>query len=309
MTIHEELTRRHPIRRTEEQKHAFRQWAIDRAGQAGYSARVEENGRAQIKNVIIGDPDSAAVIFSAHYDTPSRMLIPDMKFPRSIPVAVCLHMLLVLLGIAISVAVLSLVHLFTPDGYVLFATFVLCYVGLLVLISCGPANRNNANESSGVAALLQLIAALPEEDRDKCAFILFDGGTKGRTGSKAWAKDHAELAWMRLLVDLDKVGVGDHALLVSSSMARRCTGFNTLEKVLAETPGLTAHFYDGKTTLTGGDSRSFKCGVALMVCEQRPGLGFVIGRIATARDTLCEQRCLDWVVTGLTGFVRRMGKE
>ena len=50
----------------------------------------------------------------------------------------------------------------------------------------GKANRHTANDNtSGVAAVMELMARLPEEQRSKAAFILFDNEEKGMLGYSA----------------------------------------------------------------------------------------------------------------------------
>ena len=57
MTILEEMLGRYPVRKTAVQKQAFRQYALEKAKEAGYKARVEEFGRfRKHRNVVIGDP-------------------------------------------------------------------------------------------------------------------------------------------------------------------------------------------------------------------------------------------------------------
>ena len=70
---------RFPIRNSWEQKKAFRAYAISEAQAAGYPARtVPENGGHG--NVVIGEPEKAQTIFTAHYDTPRRALFPNLMF-------------------------------------------------------------------------------------------------------------------------------------------------------------------------------------------------------------------------------------
>lgn len=309
MSIHDELITKFPVRRNENEKKDFRAWVIQKAQDAGWQTKIEETSRNRQKNIIIGNPEHAAVIFTAHYDTSSNMILPDLRLPRNIPVYVCWHLMLVLIGLIISFIVMRTVQVFIHDVQILSFIFVFTYLGLLLFIAQGPANRNNANGSSGLAAAMQLMLAIPEEDRSKCAFILFDGGEKGRLGSRGYAREHLELQYMRLFVHFDAVGSGDHMLLISSSMARRCTGYHTLEKILSQTEGCTGHFFDSKLCTGNGDQKSFKCGTGLIACEYKPGLGFVTGRLRTSRDTVCNQRNLDWIEHAFTDFVHRMGKE
>ena len=83
MTFLQEITNRYPIRKREEQKEAFLKYAAAAARKMGYEARVEEDGRH--KNLVVGSPENANVLITAHYDTPANMLLPNLIIPRNIP--------------------------------------------------------------------------------------------------------------------------------------------------------------------------------------------------------------------------------
>ena len=63
------------IRRKKQQKLAFADAGLDYARNRGYCARVEEEKRG-VRNIVIGEPDSAKYLITAHYDTP-----PPSEFP------------------------------------------------------------------------------------------------------------------------------------------------------------------------------------------------------------------------------------
>ena len=73
------LVEKFPIRRSKAQKAAFRAWFQEEAARLGYEAQVEEKGGHQ--NMIIGDPEKAQAIFTAHYDTPMHSLFPNNYQP------------------------------------------------------------------------------------------------------------------------------------------------------------------------------------------------------------------------------------
>ena len=79
----DEIVRKFPVRKSEEQKDSFLRWAQTIAGNAGIVARTEENGKHH--NFVAGDPDTARVIFTAHYDTPANMILPNLIIPRNLP--------------------------------------------------------------------------------------------------------------------------------------------------------------------------------------------------------------------------------
>ena len=60
-----------PIRKTAEQKKAFREQAQPFFEKLGYAVKVEK-GSFGAQNVVIGDPDHAKYLVTAHYDTPAN---------------------------------------------------------------------------------------------------------------------------------------------------------------------------------------------------------------------------------------------
>lgn len=307
MTFHEELMQKFPIRRSKEQKEAFRAWAAEKAKNAHWDVRVEETSRGKNKNVIIGDPEHAAVVFTAHYDTPANMMVPNLMMPRNIPLYFLYNMGVVLALLLISGLCSGVLILL---GQVKLGQVVALgiYFGALMLMMNGPSNRNNANDNtSGVAAVMSIMATLAEADRSKAAFILFDNEEKGLLGSKNYAKDHVQQQYMRLVVNMDCVGVGDNVLIISKKMARRCTGYSLMERCLAETEGCTAHFFDAMGSVGSSDHKSFKCGVAVYACKKKPVVGFYTPNIHTRRDTQCCQGNIDYLTSAMSSFVHQLG--
>lgn len=307
----QELTGRFPVRKTKAQKQAFRAWALEEMRRLGYKAKVEDNGRAKRQNIVVGDPGRAAVLFTSHYDTGARMPLPDLIIPRSLPVFAAYQLLNILLLFVPALAALILVQGFTGMPRLALGAFALMFIALLLLVTRGPACLHNANSGdSGVAALLALMAAIPEAERGKVAFTLFDGRFNGRAGSKAYARDHMQVQFTRLTVNMDCVGVGEHMLCVSTDVARKCTGYGSLERALADTAGCTAHFFGSRTTILGGDQKSFKCGVALVACKQATGIGFVTPSLRTARDRVARPENIDYLARALSGYIHAiLGKK
>ena len=87
MSYLQDITARFPVRKRDEEKEAFRKWAVAQGKTLGYSARVEELARGRHCNVVFGSPEHAQVIYTAHYDTPARLPIPNLMTPRNIPMS------------------------------------------------------------------------------------------------------------------------------------------------------------------------------------------------------------------------------
>ena len=81
------------VRKSRSQKEAFRAWLCKELEAAGYTPHVE-NGFAA-KNVVAGGPETAKVLFSAHYDTCAVLPFPNFITPRNLFFYLCYQLMLV----------------------------------------------------------------------------------------------------------------------------------------------------------------------------------------------------------------------
>ena len=82
------------IRKSRKQKAAFRSWLCGELAAAGYAPQVEKGFAAQ--NVVAGDPETARLILSAHYDTCAVLPVPNFLTPRNLAFYVFYQLLLVI---------------------------------------------------------------------------------------------------------------------------------------------------------------------------------------------------------------------
>lgn len=163
----------HHIRKTKKQKLAFRDFVAEAIRAEGYDCH-EEPATFGARNLVVGNPETARVVFTAHYDTCARMPVPNFITPTKIgiyllyQIALSLVILLLpavvwfVLGVAASLfgASMDTVAALIPPLY----GFSLLAIMLFMMI--GPANRHTANDNtSGVITLIELIHALPVEHR------------------------------------------------------------------------------------------------------------------------------------------------
>lgn len=302
----ETLVEKFPVRKSAKQKEAFRKWVVsDAAKSLGYEARVEQGrGLVENYNVVVGDPETAEVVFTAHYDTPATIGIPNIMIPRNMPLFYLYQIAIVgsLLLVAFCVGWLaSLAGLSFEGAYMVGWVF---YMVLLIMMLGGIPNPHNVNDNtSGVAAVLGLMEKLPEEARGKAAFILFDNEEKGLLGSKAYAKAHQQVQYTKLIVNMDCVGVGETLLLIASKLATRLPSYPALEEALRSHGGREVKFFGKKGSACSSDQKSFKCGVVLTACKKRPIVGYYCPRIHTPKDTFADQDNLDFLAESLSNFV------
>ena len=119
MHIHQEMNERFPVRNTKEQKQEFRAYIMEKAQEMGYSACMEATDKkGNTQNVVVSDAERAAVIFTAHYDTPRRAIMPNLMMPRSPLASVGYALLLVvpLLFVSLGARYLAVTYLHLPES-------------------------------------------------------------------------------------------------------------------------------------------------------------------------------------------------
>ena len=307
MHFHSEIIEKFPVRKKGEQKDGFLKYATAKAQEMGYTAKVEDikNNR----NLIVGNPESAKVVFTAHYDTPAVMPFPNFITPRNILIYILYQIIPV--GCIILAGVLAVMLCQAVFGITefeqLYAIFMVCYFGCLMLLLFGPANKNNYNDNtSGIAALLCIMQKLPREARDKVAFIFFDNEEKHMQGSANYAKQHKEVKQNTLIVNLDCVGDGKHLFCFAKKGARAHALYPLLtESVISGEDYSVAHV-NSATSVYPSDQASFQCGTAICACKKAPVIGYYMDRIHTRRDTICDLKNLDFLADRLSAFAEKL---
>ena len=102
------------VRKSKKQKAAFRAWLCGELEQAGYAPCVEEGFAA--RNVVVGDPDKAQVLLTAHYDTQAVLPVPNLITPRNLFFFVLYQALIVLPLFLVVAAAEGLIFAFVPKS-------------------------------------------------------------------------------------------------------------------------------------------------------------------------------------------------
>ncbi len=316
MSIIQTLVEKFPIRKTKQQKAAFRAWFMDWAKEQGYSAGEEEaKGLFRSTNVIIGDPESAQAVFTAHYDTPPVMFMPNLITPCNKLFHLLYQLLMVpfllLPGISLGEFVGHALRILTDNAELSSRiSGVVLLIGVyttLGIMMFGPANKNNVNDNtSGVAAVMELMKRIAPENRGKTAFILFDNEEKGLVGSAAYAKKHKDVKENTLIINMDCVGDGGNVLFFANKKTRELPVFPALEAAMQGVQGRNYVMNNLEKCVYPSDQKNFKCGVAVSACNKSKLLGYYCDKIHTAKDTVCEQSNLDFIADGLSDFVTRL---
>lgn len=210
----EYLLNQYQIRKNKKQKSSFRCWLSDTLKQHGYNVSTESGG-SLIKscNVIVGSPETADVIYTAHYDTCSVLPFPNFITPQNL-LLYLLYQILILIPIFIlAVGAEILLLVLWPDAPMWLAMLVVYAVLGFCLwwMMAGPANKHTMNDNtSGVATLIEIALSLPETNQSNVAFIFFDNEEKGLLGSTFFKRKHGNALKNTLVVNFDCVSDGEY---------------------------------------------------------------------------------------------------
>ena len=305
-----EIDARFPVRNSVAQKAAFREYALAEARTGAVPAREEENEGHT--NLIFGDPAAAQVIFTAHYDTPRRGLLPNLMLVTNPALAWTYRlgtMIPLLLAPALAAAwgvwaLLDLDWALMSHRLLLLGVYTAVYFGMFYLMFRGPANKRNRNDNtSGTATVLGLLQLVG--NRAGVACILFDDEEKGKKGSKAFAAAHPEIKENALIVNLDCVGNGDTHIFCGTDAAQEDPLYETLQQAMADS-GLSHRFFPAGKARMNSDHKSFDKGVGVCACRRKPFVGYFTDRIHTARDTVADPETVARLADALAAFARRI---
>ena len=298
-----EILRDWQVRKTKAQKLRFIEFMRSRLP----GLRVEEGGTPRCRNLVLGDPESAEVVFTAHYDTCARLPFPNFITPRNLLIYLLYQLLILLPFFALGALlgfVLASLDVYAPGAMML--SFFLAMGLMLYVFLFGPANPHTVNDNtSGVVTLCELIGGLNEEELARCAFVFFDHEENGLLGSSFFASKHKKAMKDKPLINFDCVSDGDTFLFVQSGKAKKRCGA-ALAEAFVDTP-------DKQVTLAGplgafypSDQANFPCGVGVAALNRSPVLGLYMTRIHTAKDTVCDERNFAFLVEGARRFLREL---
>ena len=292
------------VRKSKKQKEAFRAWLCGELEAAGYVPKIEKGFAA--RNVVVGDPDAARVIFSAHYDTCAVLPIPNFITPRNMFFYLCYQMLFLLIFLAVVFVFDFTFFLLTdaPAEVGIGLSYLLC-IFMVWWILDGKANRHTANDNtSGVITLLETALALPRSDREKVCFVFFDNEEKGMFGSMAFTKAHRKAKKEALNINFDCVSDGDFLQFFPGKRLKKDE--KTLERIESAFQGRG----EKQTEVVRGfgfypsDNASFKRGVGVCALKHRKIIGYYMNRIHTNRDTVFEEENITLLRDGALELIK-----
>ena len=291
-----------PVRKTKAQKEAFRNAVQEYAKFTGYECRVERRNLS-CQNVLFGDPENAKYLVTAHYDTCARLPFPNFIMPCNALVFILCHIGKWLMIALISVVISVLSGLLLGEWSITPAA-ILSVAAVILLALFGTANRQNANDNtSGVVTLLEIMRTMPENQRDKVCFVLFDQEEAGLIGSSFYRSQHRKASDCQIVLNLDCVGDGDHIRMFPTkklkkdrrkltSLYKAC-GYFGKKNVLVHEKGFGIY---------PSDQMHFPYGVGICALK-KSRFGLYVGKIHTPKDTVLDETNINILRAALTSFI------
>ena len=277
--------------------------AVNYFRHCGYDPIVEVD-KKQNRNMVVGNPEEARYLITAHYDTPAQMFLPNRITPCSLPLYLLWQLLII--GIFYVISAIPAIPFLWMEGGALpaFLIWYAAYFALFALIRYGRANRHNANDNtSGVVTVMEIARSMPEKLRSQVCFVLFDREEMGLKGSAAYRRRHKEATEHQLVLNLDCVGDGDEIMFFPKkklckeadmvASLKTCEGRFGEKRITVRSQGFSVY---------PSDQRNFPNGVAIAAFH-KGRFGLYLGKIHTHRDTVLDMTNVNILRAALISFV------
>ena len=294
-----EIFETYQVRKTKKQKTAF----IRRMQQYFSQLQVQEGGFPKCRNLVLGDPQNAKVILSAHYDTCARLPFPNFITPKR-PLLSILYSILIVLPSILAVLLFNLLgRALEMDSQLIYWISLALYFFSIVMLLIGPANKHTANDNtSGVITLIEIWHSLTPQQREQVCFVFFDNEEQGLLGSGQFRKKHKKALKEKLLINYDCVSDGDHFLLGISKKANQkyhvalARSFTSTQEKYVLMENLKKVYYPS-------DQAGFPMAVAVAALKHKRIIGYYMDRIHTRRDTQFDEKNIAYLAEHTAEFI------
>lgn len=298
-----DVVKNYPVRKSKKQKQAFRADVAQWLQNLGYPV-CEEEGSFHSCNLVIGDPQRARYLVTAHYDTCARLPFPNLITPCNfwtfLLYQIFIFLMLMLPALAVGGLVGYLLHSF-DIGYFLFVVLLWADIVLMLI---GPANSSNVNDNtSGVVTLLEIARSIPELHRKNVCFVLFDLEEAGLIGSASYKKKHKREIPNQLVLNLDCVGEGDDIYFFPTAKLKKSKErLAPLQKLAGGYGKKSIAVRTKDFSIYPSDQSNFPYGVG--ICALKRGwAGLYLSRIHTPRDTVLDETNVNILRAALTTLI------
>lgn len=280
-----------PIRKNKKQKQVFRDAVESYAESLGYPVTIEKR-RFSASNVVIGNPETAKYLVTAHYDTPARLPFPNLITPCNFWTFMAYQLFIVAFIFAMVGIVGAAFYLLTRDSFLGYWSGYMSVWVFLVLMMVGPANKSNANDNtSGVVTVLETAGSLPAELRERVCFVLFDLEEAGLIGSASYASAHKKQIKEQIILNCDCVGDGDELILFPNKKTKQdASQMDALRSICGKGEGKSLALREKGFAYYPSDQKNFPFGVGIAAFRRSKWAGLYCGRIHTRRDTVLDEK-------------------
>ena len=300
------ILKEHQIRKTKKQKREFLEYLKTVTNDLGYTYKVQK-GALGVRNFVVGNPNTAKIVCTAHYDTCASLPFPNIATPKHISIYLLYQFAIVAVAL-VAFFLVTFLSAFT-------AGIIARYIGgsvdvavdaalnlsdILLLVFCalliiGPANKHNANDNtSGVTTLIDLMHKLPEDKKDQVAFVFFDLEEAGLIGSRAFNKKYKKEMKNKLLLNFDCVSDGNNILFAMRKNAEKYR--DVIEKSFITNDEYNV-FIESKGVFYPSDQLHFPCGVGVAALNKtKKGDILYCDKIHTKKDTIYNEDNIKFLV-------------
>ncbi|MBP3569703.1 MAG: M28 family peptidase [Lachnospiraceae bacterium] len=313
--MQDEILQNYEIRKSNKQKTEFIEYMKTRLSGYGYDSekdiRVEEKGHGLFKsrNIVVGNPEEAKVLFGGHYDTCAWMPFPNFMAPTN-PVLFWGYQILLTVMILVSTAFVGFVAgLIFDNATVAYFAFLFALIALMIQLMVGFRNKHTANDnSSGIITLTHILETLPEDQRKKVCVIYFDNEEKGLFGSAFFYKKHKKQIKDKLLINFDCVGDGENIVTMADGKCRKDEKYQLFVEALKKEEADADVKYlcrKMKFMMFPSDQMNFKKGIGVCSLKKSP-IGLYVARIHTYFDTKCREENVEYLTKAMVAFVEKL---
>lgn len=279
-----------PIRKNRKQKESFREAVTPYFSSLGYDVTVEK-GKMGAKNIIIGNPETAKFLVTAHYDTPAALPFPNLITPCSILPFIGYQAVITVVIFLIAMIPGILPVLMGAGAEFVSLSWLIGLYAVLLLMLFGPANKCNANDNtSGVVTVMEIAKSMPEKARKDVCFVLFDLEEAGLVGSASYRKMHKQQSDKQIVLNLDCVGDGNEIMLFPMKKLKTDAGrMEVLRRITGTWGEKSIAIREKGFAYYPSDQKHFPYGVGIAAFRRSKWAGLYCSRIHTKKDTILEE--------------------
>lgn len=308
------ILQKYEVRKSNKEKTRFIEYMKKRMLDACYEEediKVEEKsiGILKSRNIVVGDPEKAKVVLTAHYDTCAVLPFPNFMAPTSVPLFTMSQIIITILMLGMAFVVGLIATILTGKSSLGATVFVIALYALLFYMLFGYRNKHTANDNtSGVIAITKILEQLSAEEREKVCVVYFDNEEKGLLGSEFFKSRHKKTIKDKLVINFDCIGDGQNVVVLVKQKMQD----DELTKMFLKTMEETSVEYDVnfihdklRLLMFGSDQMHFEKGIGVCALRNSP-FGMYVARIHTPFDTVCREENIAFIADGANRFIKNI---